>query len=70
MFVASAVSLAPLPADATPSFVGSSTTMVAEKVTREGFYGEYEVDVVPQQYDDARSTFKPAKETKSKKGEW
>ena len=43
--------------------------MVAEKVVREGVYKEYEVDVAPQQYDDARSTFKAAKETKSKKGE-
>jgi hypothetical protein len=41
--------------------------MVAEKVVREGMYGEYEVDLI-QQRDDARSTFKPAKETKSKKG--
>jgi hypothetical protein len=37
-------------------------------VIREGIYGEYEVDLPDQVYDDARSTFKPAKETKSKKG--
>ena len=43
------------------------STLVSEKVTREGVYGTYEVDLV-QEYDDARSTFKPAKETKSKKG--
>jgi uncharacterized protein YheU (UPF0270 family) len=42
--------------------------MVAEKIVREGMYGDYEVDLV-QQVDDARSTFKPAKETKSNKGE-
>ena len=57
----------PLPADAS-MFIPSSTNMVAEKVVREGLYGEYEVDVTPQKYDDARSTFKGAKETKSKKG--
>ena len=57
----------PPPADAS---VFSSSNVVAEKVIREGVYGEYEVDVQPQQYDDARSTFKPAKETKSKKGKY
>lgn len=46
----------------------SSTTMVAETIIREGVYGEYSVDVQPQKYDDARSTFKAASETKSKKG--
>lgn len=45
----------------------SSSTVVAEKVTREGLYGDYEVDI-KQERDDARSTFKAAKETKSKKG--
>lgn len=55
--------------EAVDAFMPSTTTMVAEKVIREGIYKEYEVDVQPQQYDDARSTFKPAKETKSKKGE-
>lgn len=64
----SAVFTAPPPADALPP-VFSSTTMVAEKVIREGVYREYEVDVAPQQYDDARSTFKAASETKTKKGE-
>ena len=43
------------------------TTIVAEKVTREGLYRDYEVDLV-QEVDDARSTYKSAKETKSKKG--
>jgi hypothetical protein len=58
-----------LPANAftvPPAF--SSSTVVAEKVTREGVYGEYTVDVQPQKYDDARSTYKSATETKSKKG--
>ena len=44
------------------------TVMVSEKVIREGIYREYEVEVPDQVYDDARSTFKTAKETKSKKG--
>jgi hypothetical protein len=51
-----------------PSFSSSSTMMIADKVTREGVYGEYTIDVQPQKYDDARSTFKAASETKSKKG--
>jgi len=49
----------------TPIF--SSSNVISEKVVREGLYGEYEVDLT-QQYDDARSTYKSAKETKSKKG--
>ena len=57
---------APMPAQASVDFAGSST-MVSEKVVREGLYGEYEVDIT-QSVDDARSTFKAAKETKSKKG--
>ena len=44
--------------------------MVAETVIREGVYGEYSVDVQPQKYDDARSTYKSATETKSKKGKF
>jgi len=47
----------------------SSSTIVAEKVVREGMYGDYEVDLV-QEYDDASSKFKSAKETKSKKGKY
>mmetsp|Transcript_12408 Transcript_12408/g.14955 ORF Transcript_12408/g.14955 Transcript_12408/m.14955 type:complete len:166 (-) Transcript_12408:97-594(-) len=47
----------------------SSSTVVAEKVVREGLYRDYEVDIV-QETDDARSTFKAAKETKSKKGKY
>lgn len=67
--IASSVLVATPPSvDAMIAPYASSTTVVAEKVIREGIYGEYEVDVQPQQYDDARSTFKPAKETKSKKG--
>jgi hydroxyethylthiazole kinase-like sugar kinase family protein len=63
----SVLSWAPPPADA--SFAAfSSSQVVAEKVVREGFYGDYEVDLPDQVYDDARSTFKSAKETKTKKG--
>ena len=48
---------------------GSSTNWLAAKVVKEGMYREYEVDLPDeQQYDDAKSTFKSAKETKSKKG--
>jgi len=64
----SAALVAPPPADALPP-VFSSSTVVAEKVIREGVYREYEVEVAPQKFDDARSTFKAASETKSKKGE-
>jgi len=67
-FTIATSSLTAPPADAiTPVF--SSSNVVAEKVTREGLYGEYEVDLV-QAVDDARSTYKSAKETKSKKGEY
>ena len=48
-------------------FMYSSSNVVAEKVVRQGLYQDYEVDIV-QEKDDARSTFKGAKETKSKKG--
>ena len=50
----------------TPSFESSS--LIAERVTREGLYREYDVDLGDQQFDDARSTYKSAKETKTKKG--
>ena len=66
---ASVLSWAPPPADATFAAF-SSSQVVAEKVIREGVYGEYEVDIPDQKYDDARSTFKSAKETKTKKGEY
>lgn len=46
----------------------SSSNIVAEKVIRQGVYQEYEVDIGDQEVDDARSTFKSAKETKTKKG--
>ena len=57
-----------VPAQATDMSIFSSTNVVAEKVTREGLYGDYTVDI-QQEYDDARSTFKSAKETKKKKGQ-
>jgi hypothetical protein len=58
------------PADAVDTFGAfSSSTILSEKVVREGLYRDYEVDLV-QQRDDAESTFKSAKETKSKKGEF
>eukprot|EP00578_Thalassiosira_sp_NH16_P026184 CAMPEP_0181100572 /NCGR_PEP_ID=MMETSP1071-20121207/13264_1 /TAXON_ID=35127 /ORGANISM="Thalassiosira sp., Strain NH16" /LENGTH=172 /DNA_ID=CAMNT_0023183309 /DNA_START=18 /DNA_END=536 /DNA_ORIENTATION=+ len=52
----------------TPSF--GSSSLVAQRVTREGIYGEYDVDLGDQVYDDARSTYKSAKETKGKKGKY
>lgn len=55
------------PAQAYVDFPGTSSIVVSEKVIREGLYQDYEVDLV-QEYDDARSTYKPAKETKSNKG--
>ena len=51
---------------AAPSF--GSSSLIAERVTREGLYREYDVDLGDQQFDDARSTYKSAKETKTKKG--
>ncbi|GAX10853.1 hypothetical protein FisN_31Hh061 [Fistulifera solaris] len=54
-------------ANAVPAF---PTQVLAEKVIREGVYGEYEIDLPEQKYDDARSTFKSAKETKTKKGKY
>jgi hypothetical protein len=66
MTIASNVMTAP--ADAVDTFgTFSSSTILSEKVVREGLYRDYEVDLV-QETDDARSTFKAAKETKSKKG--
>mmetsp|Transcript_3536 Transcript_3536/g.4688 ORF Transcript_3536/g.4688 Transcript_3536/m.4688 type:complete len:172 (-) Transcript_3536:288-803(-) len=52
-----------------PAFF-SSSNIVAEKVVREGIYKEYEMDVTSQAVDSADSTFKSAKETKSKKGKY
>jgi hypothetical protein len=65
--IGSSVLSTPLPAVAVDTFSFSSTNIIAEKVVRQGMYQEYEVDI-DQKYDDARSTFKDAKETKSKKG--
>jgi len=68
----SVITNAPPPADAAMPYSSafSSSQVVAEKVIREGIYGDYEIDLPDQVYDDARSTFKPAKETKSKKGKY
>ena len=55
---------------AAPTHFASSSTIVAEKVVKEGLYRDYEIDVTEATTDDARSTFKSAKETKSKKGTW
>ena len=53
------------------SILDSSSNIVAEKVVREGLYKEYEIDVsTPANLDNAESTFKSAKETKSKKGKY
>jgi len=68
--LASALVVGPM-ADAIETFDAPSfgtSSLVAERVTREGLYREYEVDVGDQAFDDARSTYKSAKETKTKKG--
>ena len=53
----------------TSSATTSTSTLLAAKVVKEGIYREYEIDLPDeQQLDDAKSTFKSAKETKSKKG--
>lgn len=68
--IGSSVLANPLVADAvemTQPFPFSSSNVIAEKVVRQGLYADYEVDI-NQEVDDARSTFKSAKETKSKKG--
>ena len=65
--IGSSVLSTPIVADAIEMPIFSSTNVVAEKVKREGLYQEYEVDI-QQEYDNAQSTFKSAKETKSKKG--
>ena len=50
----------------------SSSTIISEKIVREGLYKDYEIDVevTKQSVDQADSTFKSAKETKSKKGKY
>jgi hypothetical protein len=67
--IGASVLASPIVADAieTQPFTFTSTNIVSEKLVRQGLYQEYEVDVV-QESDDARSTFKDAKETKTKKG--
>ena len=66
--IGSSILSSPIVADAIEPFAFSSTNVVAEKVIRQGLYQDYEVDIV-QSVDDASSTFKSAKETKTKKGE-
>jgi hypothetical protein len=69
--IGSSVLANPLSADASETYQNafpfSSSNVIAEKVVRQGLYSEYEVEI-NQEVDDARSTFKSAKETKSKKG--
>ena len=69
--IGSSVLTSPIVADAmeTQPFTFTSTNIVAEKVTRQGLYQDYEVDLV-QSVDDASSSFKQAGETKSKKGRY
>lgn len=50
--------------------VGNSNIIIAEKVVKEGLYQDYEIEVTPQAVDRADSSFKSAKETKSKKGKY
>ena len=49
-------------------FGGAPTVILSAKVVKQGMYQDYEIDLEPQTIDDAASTFKSAKETKSKKG--
>lgn len=65
--IGSSVLSTPVVADAMDMSVFSSTQVVAEKVVRQGLYQDYTVEV-EQEYDNAKSTFKSASETKSKKG--
>mmetsp|Transcript_9393 Transcript_9393/g.12446 ORF Transcript_9393/g.12446 Transcript_9393/m.12446 type:complete len:175 (+) Transcript_9393:62-586(+) len=60
----------PAPADAVSFLQTPASNLVAAKETRQGLYQDYEIDVPDQVYDDARSTFKSAKETKSNKGKY
>jgi len=59
--------LQPLEAVAAPPAFTSN--VVAEKVVKQGVYKTYEADLY-QEVDDAASTFKSTKETKSKKGKY
>ena len=67
--IGSTILTTPIAADALEiqPFFSSTNVVLAEKQTRQGVYEEYTVDIT-QEYDDARSTFKSAKETKSNKG--
>ncbi len=65
--IGSSVLSTPVVADAMDMSVFSSTQVVAEKVVKQGLYQDYTVEV-EQEYDSAKSTFKSAAETKSKKG--
>lgn len=67
--IGSSVLTSPIANAVEAPFTFSSTNIVAEKVVRQGMYADYEVDIV-QERDDARSTFKGAAETKSKKGKY
>lgn len=65
--IGSSVLSTPVVADAMDMSVFSSTQVVAETVVKQGLYQDYTVEV-EQEYDNAKSTFKSAAETKSKKG--
>jgi len=67
--IGSSVLSTPVVADAMDMSVFSSTQVVAEKVVKQGLYQDYTVEV-EQEYDSAKSTFKSAAETKSKKGKY
>ena len=67
--IGSSVLSTPVVADAMDMSVFSSTQVVAEKVVKQGMYQDYTVEV-EQEYDNAKSTFKSASETKSKKGKY
>mmetsp|Transcript_169 Transcript_169/g.191 ORF Transcript_169/g.191 Transcript_169/m.191 type:complete len:174 (+) Transcript_169:154-675(+) len=69
--IGSTILTTPIVADALEiqPFFSSTNVVLAEKQTRQGVYEEYTVDIT-QEYDDARSTFKSAKETKSNKGKY
>lgn len=74
-FVAATIAanvLNPVVADAAvfDSPVFGSSNVVAATEVRQGVYREYEIDVTPQAVDNAESSFKSAKETKSKKGKY
>jgi len=65
--IGSSVLSTPVVADAIDMPLFSSTNVVS--VTKQGLYQDYEASV-EQEYDNAKSTFKSAKETKSKKGKY